>query len=59
MKMVSQEEQMRLDLMNTQDIAQHRRVQALENNNTEVAGGNDFDVDNVEGTIDAPTAREK
>ena len=45
--------------MNTQDIAQHRRVQALENNNTEVAGGNDFDVDNVEGTIDAPTAREK
>ena len=34
-------------------------AQALENNNTEVAGGNDFDVDNVEGTIDAPTAGEK
>ena len=34
-------------------------AQALENNNTEFAVGNDFDVDNVNDTIDAPTASEK
>ena len=39
---------------------QHRMAQALENNNTEFAVGNDFDVDNVEDTtIDTPTASEK
>ena len=32
---------------------------ALENNNTVFADGNDLDVDNVEDTIDAPTAGEK
>ena len=32
---------------------EHRMAQALENNNTEFAVGNDFDVDNLEDTIDA------
>ena len=34
-------------------------AQALENNNKEFVVGNDFDGDNVEDTIDAPTAIEK
>ena len=34
-------------------------AQALENNKTEFAVGNDFDGDNAEDTIDAPTASEK
>ena len=37
---------------------QHQMTQALANNNAEFAG-NDFDVDNAEDTIDAPTAGEK
>ena len=38
---------------------QHRMVQALEINDTEFAGGNYFDVDNAEDTIDSPTSTEK
>ena len=38
---------------------EHCIAQDLENYKTEFAVGNDFDVDNVKDTIDAPTASEK
>ena len=60
MKMVSQEEQMRVDLIGTQQDTSIALLKLWKTITQSLgAVGNDFDVENVEGTIDAPTAREK